>query len=83
MVLPKMIRYVKTFKVRDAHKDKSKKLMSFCIDDENLSKNIKPFGLRFKTRKKSIWMIYQFIMTDISKLKWKKLVKKFILNFVL
>ena len=49
MVLPKMIRYVKTFKVRDAHKDKSKKLMSFCIDDENLSKNIKPFGLRFKT----------------------------------
>ena len=28
--------YVKTFKVKEGNKDKNNKLMSFCIDDENL-----------------------------------------------
>ena len=35
-----MSRCVKTFKVKDNDKDKNKKLISFCIDDEKLLKNI-------------------------------------------
>ena len=34
--MPKMILYVKTFKVKDGDKDKNNKLMSFCIDDKKL-----------------------------------------------
>ena len=36
LVLPKMSGYVKIFKVKDGDKDKSNKLMSFCIDDDKL-----------------------------------------------
>ena len=39
-----MSRYVKTFKVKDNDKDKNEKLISFCIDDEKLLKNINWFG---------------------------------------
>ena len=42
--MPKMSGYVKTFKVED----KNSKFMSFCIDDEKLSENIKLFGLRLE-----------------------------------
>ena len=35
-IMPKMGGYVKTFKVKEGNKDKNNKLMSFCIDDENL-----------------------------------------------
>ena len=31
LIMPKMRRYVKTFKVKDGHKDKRDKLMSFYI----------------------------------------------------
>ena len=41
LVLPKISEYVKTFKVRDGDKDKSNKLMSFCIDDEKLLEKFK------------------------------------------
>ena len=34
LIMPKMILYVKTFKVKDGDKDKNNKLMSFCIDDK-------------------------------------------------
>ena len=34
LMLPKVSGYVKTFKVKDGHKDKNNKLMSFCIYDE-------------------------------------------------
>ena len=40
LVLSKMIRYVKTFKVKDGDKDKSNKLMSFHVDDEKLLEKI-------------------------------------------
>ena len=43
LVMPKMNRYVNTFQVKEVHKDKNNKLMSFRIDDENLLKNIKLF----------------------------------------
>ena len=36
LIMPKMILYVKTFKVKDGDKDKNNKLMSFCIDDKKL-----------------------------------------------
>ena len=39
LIFPKMSGCVKTFKVKDGDKDKSNKLMSFCIYDEKLSKN--------------------------------------------
>ena len=36
MKLPKMSGYVKTFKVKDRDKGKCNKLMSLCIDDDEL-----------------------------------------------
>ena len=36
LIMPKISRYVKTFKVKDDDKDKNNKLMSFHIDDEKL-----------------------------------------------
>ena len=47
--MAKMSRYVKTFQVKEADKNKSNKLMSFRIDNEKLLKNVKLFGLRLKT----------------------------------
>ena len=41
MVLSKISGYVKTFK--DGDKDKNNKLMSFCVDDENLFEKYKTF----------------------------------------
>ena len=35
-IMPKMSEYVKTFTVKGEDKDKNSKLMSFCIDDEEL-----------------------------------------------
>ena len=36
-----MGRYVKTFRVKERHKDKSNKLMSLCVDDEKLLEKYK------------------------------------------
>ena len=36
LLLPKMSGYVKTFKVKGKDKDKYNKLISFCIDDDNM-----------------------------------------------
>ena len=36
LLLPKMSGYVKTFKVKGEDKDKYNKLISFCIDDDNM-----------------------------------------------
>ena len=36
-----MIGYVKIFKVNFGNKDKSNKLVSFCLDDKNLSEKYK------------------------------------------
>ena len=41
-MLPKTIEYVKTFKDKSGDKKKKIKFMYFRIDDEKLSKNIKP-----------------------------------------
>ena len=41
LIMPKMSRYVKTFNVKEGDKDKSNKLMSFCIDDERLLEKCK------------------------------------------
>ena len=41
LIISKMSRYVKIFKVNDREKDKNKKLMSFCIDDEKLLEKYK------------------------------------------
>ena len=37
--MPKMSGYVKTLKFKDGNEDKSNKLMSFRVDDENYQKN--------------------------------------------
>ena len=36
MIIPKISGYIKTFKVKEVDKDKSNKLMFFCIDSEKL-----------------------------------------------
>ena len=36
LIMPKIIRYVKTFKVKDGDKDKNNKLIYFRIDNEKL-----------------------------------------------
>ena len=41
LVLPKMSRYVKKFKVKDGDKDKNNKLMSLLKDDEKFLENCK------------------------------------------
>ena len=41
LILPNMIGYVKTFKVKDGGKDENNKLMSFSIDDERLLEKYK------------------------------------------
>ena len=50
--MPKMSRYVKSFKVKEADKDKNNKLVSFSIDDEKLFTNL-------------WWQIYKIQNTDI------------------
>ena len=39
--MPRMCGYVKKFKVKEEDKDKGNKLMSFCIDDEQLLEKYK------------------------------------------
>ena len=51
LILPKMSGYVKTFKDKDENKYKNNKLMSLCIDDNELLEKYKPFELRLKTSK--------------------------------
>ena len=43
LILPKMGGYIKTFKVKDGNKDKNNKLMSFCMNDEQLLEKYKAF----------------------------------------
>ena len=43
-----MSRYVNTFKVKDGHKDKNNKLMSFRVDNEKRLEKLKLFVLRLK-----------------------------------
>ena len=41
MIIPKISGYIKTFKVKEVDKDKSNKLMFFCIDNEKLLEKYK------------------------------------------
>ena len=41
LIMLEMSGYVKTFKLKEGDKDKSNKLMSFCIDDEKLLEKYK------------------------------------------
>ena len=41
LIMPKMSGYENTFKIKDGNKDKNNKLMSFCVNDENLLENYK------------------------------------------
>ena len=41
LILPKMIGYAKTFKVKDGDKNQHNKLMSFCKDNDNLLEKYK------------------------------------------
>ena len=46
--MPKMSKYIKTFKVEDGDKDKINTLMSFRIDDKKYQKNKKILVLKLK-----------------------------------
>ena len=41
LIIPKISGYIKTFKVKEVDKDKSNKLMFFCIDNEKLLEKYK------------------------------------------
>ena len=45
-ITPKMSGYVKPFKLKDGDKERSNKLMSFCIDDEKIFKKYKAIWTR-------------------------------------
>ena len=50
--MPKMIGYVKTFKVKEGDKGKSNKLMSFHIDVEKLLEKYKAIWTKIEYLKK-------------------------------
>ena len=50
--MPKMSRYIQTFKGNDGDKDKNKKLMSFYIDDEKLLEKHKTIWTKIEDLKK-------------------------------
>ena len=52
LILPKLSRYVKKFKVKDEDKNKNKKLMSFRIDDEKLLEKYKTIWTKIEDLKK-------------------------------
>ena len=45
-ITPKMSGYVKPFKLKDGDKERSNKLMSFCVDDEKIFKKYKAIWTR-------------------------------------
>ena len=49
--MPKTSGYVKTFKVKRGDKDKNNKLMSFCIDNENLLQKYKAIWAKIENLK--------------------------------
>ena len=51
LVIPEMRGYVKTFKDKDVHKDKSNKLISFSIDDEKLLQKYKAIWTKIEELK--------------------------------
>ena len=51
LILPKMSRYVKTFKDEGVDNNKNNKLMSLCIDDDKLSLKHKTIWTKMKTYK--------------------------------
>ena len=48
LIMPKISGYVKTFKVKEGDKDKSNKLMSFCINDQKLLEKYKAIWTEIK-----------------------------------
>ena len=51
LIIPKMSRSVKIFKVKEREKDKSNKLMSFRTDNEKLLKNYKAIWTKIEDLK--------------------------------
>ena len=52
LIMPKMNRHVKIFKVKDGDKDENNKLMLFCIDNEELLEKYKAIWTKIKDFKK-------------------------------
>ena len=63
LIMPKMSRYVKTFKVKEGDKDKSNKLMSFRIDDEKLLKKYRAIWTKIEDSK-NIQLSYLLLYDD-------------------
>ena len=64
-----MSEYIKKFKVKDGDKDKSNKLMSFCIDDEKLLERYKTIWTKIEDLKNI--ELYALLVYDDRYIKTK------------
>ena len=65
LIMPKMSRYVKTFKVENGNKIKNNKSMSFRIVDEKLLQKYKAIRTKIEDLKKFNETLSQSIMVDV------------------
>ena len=65
LIMPKMSRYVKTFKVENGNKIKNNKSMSFRIADEKLLQKYKAIRTKIEDLKKFNETPSQSIMVDV------------------
>ena len=65
LIMPKMSRYVKTFKVENGNKIKNNKSMSFRIADEKLLQKYKAIRTKIEDLKKFNETLSQSIMVDV------------------
>ena len=65
LILLKMSRYVKAFKVKDGDKDKNNKLMSSCINNEKLLEKYETIWIKIENLKILKWILYLFKMAEI------------------
>ena len=65
LIMPKMSRYVKTFKVENENKIKNNKSMSFRIADEKLLQKYKAIWTKIEDLKKFNETLSQSILVDV------------------
>ena len=82
LIMPKMSGYVKTFKVKDGDKDKSNKLISFCINDEKLLEKYKAIWTEIEELKNIELYALPVYDDRYIKTKIRTLAIKFIPTFV-
>ena len=81
LIMPKISRYVKTFKVKQGRKGKNNKLMSFYIDDEKLLEKYKAIWTKTEDLKKTELNSLPALDGRYIKTKIKKYSDKVYTNF--